>query len=172
MAAKKVVIFIEDFYNELEFWVPYYRLLEAGAQVFVAGPHKRAIHKSKIGMPGPKTDAALGEVDARDMDGLVIPGGYAPDRMRRDPDCLELTRKIFEQGKPVAMICHAGWVPISAGILKGKKGTSFFAIKDDVVNAGLEWVDESVVVDGNLISSRSPDDLPDFCREIVKALGL
>lgn len=172
MAAKKVVIFIEDLYNELEFWVPYYRLLEAGARVIVTGPEKGKVHKSKIGLPGAKTEAAFGEIDAREMDGLVIPGGYAPDRMRRDKDCLELTRKMFEQGKPVAMICHAGWVPVSAGILEGKKGTSYFAIKDDVVNAGLTWVDESVVVDGNLISSRSPDDLPDFCREIVKALGL
>jgi len=172
MSRKTVAIFIDDLYNELEFWIPYYRLKEAGADVLVVGAEKGKIYKSKVGLPGAPTDASYAEIKAGELDGLVIPGGYAPDHMRRHKACIDLTREIFDQGKPVAMICHAGWVPASAGILKGKKGTSFFAIKDDVVHAGLTWVDEPVVVDGNLISSRTPDDLPQFCKALVKALGL
>jgi protease I len=111
------------------------------------------------------------EIEANEFDGLVIPGGYAPDIMRRSPKLLQLTREIFQAGKPVAFICHAGWVPISAGIVKGKRGTSVGAIKDDLVNAGMLWEDSPVVVDGNLISSRTPADLPQFCRAIIAALG-
>jgi protease I len=105
-----------------------------------------------------------------DFDGLVIPGGYAPDIMRRSKKLLQLTREIYDEGKPVAFICHAGWVPISAGIVRGKRGTSVGAIKDDLVNAGLAWEDSPVVVDGNLISSRTPADLPDFMRALIKSL--
>jgi protease I len=115
-------------------------------------------------------DVAAADVSAKDFDGVVIPGGYAPDMMRRHKAILDLVKGCFEQGKPVAAICHAGWVPISAGILKGKTATCFFAIKDDMINAGVRYVDQEVVVDGNLITSRKPDDLPAFCRELVKAL--
>ena len=116
-------------------------------------------------------DTSVDEVLARDFDGLVIPGGYAPDIMRRSAKLLSLTREIFEAGKPVAFICHAGWVPISAGIVRGKRGTSVGAIKDDLVNAGMLWEDSPVVVDGNLISSRTPADLPVFCKALIKALN-
>ena len=115
-------------------------------------------------------DASVDEVLAQDFDGLVIPGGYAPDILRRSAKVLALTREIFEAGKPVAFICHAGWVPISAGIVRGKRGTSVGAIKDDLVNAGMLWEDSPVVVDGNLISSRTPADLPAFCKALIKAL--
>jgi protease I len=167
---KKGAILIEDMYNELEFWVPYYRMLEAGVEMTVAGPQAGVTYKSKIGM-GATSNAAASDLNGADFDLVIIPGGYAPDRMRRDAGMLKLVRDAHEAGKIVAFICHAGWVPISAGIVKGKKLTSFFAIKDDLVNAGAEWVDAAVVVDGNMITSRTPDDLPDFCHAIVEALA-
>lgn len=110
-------------------------------------------------------------LDARDFDGLVIPGGYAPDILRRSSQVLQLTREIHGAGKPVAFICHAGWVPISAGIVKGRRGTSVGAIRDDLVNAGMRWEDSPVVVDGNLITSRTPADLPHFCKALIRALS-
>ena len=116
-------------------------------------------------------DTTVDKVSARDFDALVIPGGYAPDILRRHQKVLELTRDIFEAGKPVAFICHAGWVPISAGIVRGRRGTSVGAIKDDLVNAGMIWEDSPVVVDGNMITSRTPADLGPFCRAIIGALG-
>ena len=127
-------------------------------------------YASKHGYPV-KADVQAEQVDAVEYDAVVIPGGFAPDLMRRSPAMVKLVRDAFNQGKVVAAICHAGWMPVSAGILRGKRATSFFSIKDDLVNAGATWVDAEVVVDGNLITSRKPDDLPAFCREIVKALG-
>ena len=127
------------------------------------------IYQGKRGYPI-TVDTSVDEVQARDFDGLVIPGGYAPDILRRSAKVLALTREIFEAGKPVAFICHAGWVPISAGIVRGRRGTSVGAIKDDLVNAGMIWEDSAVVVDGNLISSRTPSDLPAFCKALIKAL--
>jgi protease I len=115
-------------------------------------------------------DTSVDQLDAKDFDGLVIPGGYAPDIMRRSPKLLQLTREIHDAGKPVAFICHAGWVPISAGIVKGRRGTSVGAIKDDLVNAGMLWEDSPVVVDGNLISSRTPADLPQFMGALIRCL--
>jgi protease I len=115
-------------------------------------------------------DTSVDQIEAADFDGLVIPGGYAPDIMRRSAKLLQLTREIYQAGKPVAFICHAGWVPISAGIVRGKRGTSVGAIKDDLVNAGMLWEDSPVVVDGNLISSRTPADLPQFCKALIAAL--
>ena len=115
--------------------------------------------------------AAAADLSAEDFDGVIIPGGYAPDRMRRHKAMLDLVRGIFRRGGVVAMICHAGWVPISAGIVEGKTVTSVSAIRDDLLNAGAEWVNQEVVVDGNLISSRGPDDLPAFCRAIIAALA-
>jgi protease I len=167
---KKGAILIEDLYNELEFWVPYYRLIEAGVEMTVVGPKADTTYKSKIGMAA-TSDAAASDLNGADFDVVVIPGGYAPDRMRRDAGMVDLVRDAYDAGKLVAFICHAGWLPISAGIVKGKKLTSFFAIKDDLVNAGAEWVDAAVVRDGNLITSRTPADLPDFCRAIVEALA-
>jgi protease I len=167
---KKGAILIEDMYNELEFWVPYYRLIEAGLEMTVVGPKADTTYKSKIGMAA-TSDAAAADLNGADFDVVVIPGGYAPDRMRRDAGMVKLVRDAHDAGKLVAFICHAGWLPISAGIVKGKKLTSFFAIKDDLVNAGAEWVDAAVVVDGKMITSRTPADLPGFCRAIVDALS-
>jgi len=168
LKGKKVAILAENMYQEMELWVPYYRLKEEGADVKVVAPEKKT-YTSKLGYPV-NADVAAAEVSSKDFDGVVIPGGYAPDMMRRYPAMLKLVKDCFAEGKPVAAICHAGWVPISAGILKGKTATCFFAIKDDMINAGAKYVDEEVVVDGNLITSRKPDDLPAFCRELVKAL--
>src|SRR6266540_3482072 len=157
-----VLFFAAPLYEDLELWYPKIRLEEEGARTVVAGLGERT-YQGKRGYPI-TVDAGVDQVSAADFDGLVIPGGYAPDILRRSARVLQLVREIYGAGKPVAFICHAGWVPISAGILRGKQGTSVGAIKDDLVNAGLLWEDSPVVVDGNLISSRTPADLPQFCR--------
>ena len=169
LKGKRIAILAENLYQEMELWVPYYRLKEVGATVKVIGTGSAKSYTSKHGYPV-AVDAAADEVKAKDFDAVVIPGGYAPDLMRRSTAMVGLVREAFQQGKVVAAICHAGWMLCSAGILKGKTATCFHAIKDDMVNAGARYVDEEVVVDGNLITSRKPDDLPAFCREIVKAL--
>jgi len=165
LTGKRIAILIEDMYNEQEFWYPYYRMKEAGAKVTVVGTGAKEYH-SKIGMSAPGGVTAE-SVNASDYDAVIVPGGYAPDRMRRNPAMIKLVREGFSQGKIVAAICHAGWGLVSAGILKGKKATCVPSIKDDIVNAGAIYVDQEVVRDGNLITSRSPDDLPAFCREII-----
>ena len=169
LKGKRVAILAENLYQEMELWVPYYRLKEAGAAVKVIGTGSAKSYTSKHGYPV-AVDAAADEVKAKEFDAVIIPGGYAPDLMRRSTAMVGLVREAFQQGKVVAAICHAGWMLCSAGILKGKTATCFHAIKDDMVNAGARYVDEEVVVDGNLITSRKPDDIPAFCREIIKAL--
>lgn len=169
LKGKKVIILIEQMYNDLELWYPYYRLKEAGAQVVVVGPARGEEYAGKSGIPC-KADASAGEITAADVDGIVIPGGYAPDHMRRHPSMVTLVKESFEANKVVAAICHAGWMLASAEIVEGGTVTSFFAIKDDLVHAGARWVDEEVVVDGKLITSRKPDDLPAFMRAIITAL--
>lgn len=170
LKGKKVFILVENLYQELEVWYPYYRLKEEGAEVKAVGTGSAASYTSKFGYPI-TAELAADKVSAKDCDAVVIPGGYAPDILRRYPAVLKLVRETYEQGKVVAAICHAGWVLASAGVLKGKRATCFSAIKDDVIHAGAEYVDQEVVVDGNLITSRKPEDLPAFCREIIKALG-
>ena len=165
---KVILFFAGPLYEDLELWYPKIRLEEEGARTVVAGTGEKT-YQGKRGYPL-TVDTSVDEIRAEDFDGLVIPGGYAPDIMRRSQKLLQLTREIFQAGKPVAFICHAGWVPISARIVKGKRGTSVGAIKDDLVNAGLLWEDSPVVVDENLISSRTPADLPQFCRAIIAAL--
>ncbi len=163
-----VLFFAAQLYEDLELWYPKLRLEEEGYTCVVAGLGEKT-YQGKRGYPvSPDTTVDL--VDARDFDALVIPGGYAPDILRRYPKVLEITRQIFDAGKPVAFICHAGWVPISAGIVRGKRGTSVGAIKDDLVNAGMTWEDSPVVVDGNMITSRTPADLPVFAKAIIAAL--
>jgi deglycase len=166
---KTILFFAGPLYEDLELWYPKIRLEEEGARTVVAGTGEKT-YQGKKGYPI-TVDTGVDQIRASDFDGLVIPGGYAPDIMRRSPKLLQLTREIFQAGKPVAFICHAGWVPISAGIVKGKRGTSVGAIKDDLVNAGLIWEDSPVVVDGNLISSRTPADLGVFCRALIAALA-
>lgn len=170
--GKNIAILAEDNYEDLELWYPYLRMKEAGADsVVVVGMPGVDTYNSKHGYPV-KVDLTTDRAAAGQFDAIIIPGGYAPDRMRRHSAMLDLVRKVFEQGGVVAFICHAGWVPISAGILSGKKVTSVSAIKDDLLNAGAEWLDQEVVVDGNLISSRDPDDLPAFCRAIINVLSV
>jgi protease I len=170
LAGKKVFILVETTYNDLEFWYPYYRLKEAGAEVVVIGPVGGMIYSGKAGLPV-KADAGMAEVTAADCDGLIIPGGYAPDHMRRHPAMVQLVKDCVEAGKVVAAICHAGWMLASAGVLKGRTVTAFFAIKADLVHAGADFVDREVVVDGNIITSRTPDDLPPFMRAIIEKLA-
>jgi protease I len=165
---KTVLFFAGPLYEDLELWYPKIRLEEEGARTIVAGTGEKS-YQGKRGYPI-TVDTSVDQISAEDFDGLVIPGGYAPDIMRRSAKLLQLTREIYQAGKPVAFICHAGWVPISAGIVQGKRGTSVGAIKDDLVNAGLIWEDSPVVVDGNLISSRTPADLPVFCKALIAAL--
>ncbi len=167
--GKKIAILAENNYNTRELWYPYYRMIEAGAEVKIVGAKGAKEYVSKVGLPV-KVDVDAEDVDPNEFDAVIIPGGYAPDLMRRHESMLRLVRKMNQTGKVVATICHAGWVAISAGILEGKKFTCTPAIKDDVINAGAEYVDEEVVVDGNLISSRKPDDLPAFCRAIIERL--
>ena len=167
--GKKVVIPVESLFNTFEFWYPYYRLKEAGADVTVVGSGSADTYTGKPGTEV-KVDVSIEQVSADNYDGMVIPGGYAPDIMRRYPKMVQLVKDLFDGGKVVAAICHAGWMLASAEILQGKTVTSFFAIKDDLVHAGAEWVDQEVVVDGNLITSRTPDDLPAFMRAVIAAL--
>ena len=168
LTGKRIAILIEDMYNENEFWYPFYRMKEAGAKVTVVGTGAKEYH-SKIGMPA-SGGVAAESINATGFDAVIIPGGYAPDRMRRNQAMVKLVRDCSAQGKIVAAICHAGWVLVSAGILKGKKAACVPSIKDDIVNAGAIYFDQEVVRDGNLITSRSPDDLPAFCREIITAM--
>jgi protease I len=170
LKGKRVAVLAENLYQELELWYPLLRLREAGAETFVVGTGSAERYESKHGYPV-AVDVAAGDVSADEVDAVVVPGGYAPDRMRRYPAVLDLVRGAFEQGKVVAAICHAGWVLASAGVLEGKRATCVYAIKDDVINAGATYVDEEVVVDGNLITSRTPSDLPAFCRAIIAALS-
>ena len=170
LKGKRVAILAENLYQEMELWVPYYRLREEGAEVKVVGAGGAKSYASKHGYPV-SVDAQADQVSAVEFDAVVIPGGYAPDIMRRHPAMVKLVREAHQQGKVVAAICHAGWMLASADILRGKRATGFHSIKDDMVHAGATWADQEVVVDGNLITSRKPDDLPAFCREIVKALS-
>ncbi len=170
LKGKKIIVLIEEMFNDQEFWYPYYRLKEAGAQVVVVGSGSAGQYKGKSGTLA-KPDMSADQIDAADFEGLIIPGGYAPDMMRRYPKMVQLVKSIFEAGKVVAAVCHAGWMLASAEILEGRTVTSFFAIKDDLVHAGATWVDEEVVVDGNLITSRTPDDLPAFMRAIIREIG-
>lgn len=169
LEGKRVAVLAEDQYENLELWYPYMRLREAGAEVVIVGPEKKS-YASKEGYPA-EAEYAAADAEPAHFDGVVIPGGYAPDKLRRYPEILEFVRRIHNDGKTVAFICHAGWVPISANIVSGRRVTSVKAIKDDLVNAGADWVDEEVVIHRNLISSRTPDDLPAFGRAIVEVLA-
>ena len=169
LKGKKMIILAEQMVNDQEFWYPYYRLKEAGAEVVVVGSGSAEVYTGKAGTQI-KVDKGAGQISSSDFDGIVIPGGYAPDMMRRYPEMVQLVRALFEARKTVAAICHAGWMLASAKILKGRTVTSFFAIKDDLIHAGAIWVDQDVVVDGNLITSRKPDDLPAFMRAVIDAL--
>ena len=170
LKGKKVAILVDQMYQEMEVWVPLYRLQEAGVETITVGAEAGKTYPSKLGYPC-TAQKSYNEVSADDFDGIVVPGGFAPDHIRRHPKANQLVADINAQGKLVAAICHGPWVLCSAhGMLKGRKVTSFFAIKDDVVNAGAEWSDAEVVVDNNLVTSRKPEDLPAFCLACVNVL--
>lgn len=170
LEGRRVAILAEELYEDIELWYPYYRLKEAGAEVTIVGTGAES-YLSKHGYPV-RPDLSAEQAAAEEFDAVVVPGGYAPDRMRRSPAMVELVRNADRQGKVVAAICHAPWLLISAGIVSGRRATSYFSIKDDLVNAGATYLDEEVVVDGNLITSRRPADLPAFCRAVISALGV
>lgn len=165
---KKIAVLVENQYHVLEAWYPYLRLRESGFDTVFIGTGKDE-YKSKEGYPA-KAELKIETVKPDDFSGVIIPGGWAPDYLRRYESVLYFVKEMFDSGKLVASICHAGWVLVSAGILKGKKATCFSAIKDDIINAGAEYTDKDVVIDDNLITSRNPYDLPVFCAEIVKFL--
>jgi protease I len=169
LKGKRAAILVEENYNEFELWIPFYRLKEEGVEVSVIGSGTDKVYTGKYGIPAP-VDKNAGDVSANDFDAIIIPGGYAPDKMRLHPEMVGLVRDSFTSGKVVASICHAGWMLASADIVKGKKATSYIAIKDDMINAGALWEDSEVVRDGNLITSRKPDDLPAFCRTVIQAM--
>jgi protease I len=170
LRGKRVAILVERDFQDMEVMYPYYRLKEAGATVLTVGVETKE-YQGKHGYPI-KAEKRAADVAARDLDAIVVPGGWAPDFLRRDPAVLALVRDALEQQKVVGAICHALWVLCSVkGALEGRRVTSFFAIKDDVVNAGGEWVDQEVVVDRNLITSRKPDDLPAFARALIESLA-
>jgi protease I len=162
-------VLVEQQYQEMEVWYPVYRLKEAGCKVTLVGPEAGHTYPSKLGYPC-KSDKAAKDVKADDFDLIVIPGGFAPDYLRRDAAILKLVSTMAEQGKVVAAICHGPWVLCSTQALKGRRATCFFAIKDDVQNAGATYVDAEVVRDGNLVTSRKPDDLPAFLQAIGQAV--
>jgi len=166
---KTAAILVEDLYQEMEVWYPAYRLREEGIRTVFVGMGKSE-YKSKLGYPV-TAEADAREVTAKQFDAIVVPGGYAPDILRRHEAVNRLVADLFKAKKVVAAICHGLWVCVSAGILKGRTATCFFAVKDDVINAGATYVDKEVVVDGNLITARKPDDLPAFMREMLKALA-
>lgn len=170
LQGKKAAVLVENYYQELEVWYPLLRLREAGVEAVTVGPKAGETYKSKLGYPV-TADRAIADVSASEFDAVVVPGGWAPDYMRRNPKFAQLLRDADAAKIPIAAICHGGWMLCSAGILKGRRATCFFSIRDDLVNAGVDYVDEPVVVDGNIITSRVPDDLPAFCRAILEALG-
>lgn len=171
LKGKRAIVIIDQIYQEMEVWYPLYRLREEGVEVTLVGPEAKVSYPSKLGYPA-VSDKAAADVSMKDYDCLIIPGGYAPDHMRRHKAMNQIVSDAMQQNKVVAAICHAGWMLCSApGALRGRRVTSFFAIKDDMVNAGAEWVDAEVVRDKNLITSRKPDDLPAFMRTTIAALA-
>ncbi|MCB1072675.1 MAG: type 1 glutamine amidotransferase [Chlamydiales bacterium] len=166
---KKIVALTHHTFEDLELMYPVIRMREEKIEVVIAGLEKEVIYKGKNGYSC-KSDSAFKDLRASDYDGALIPGGFAPDKVRQIPEVLDLIQKLHQEKKMIAFICHGGWVPISAKILKGRKATGTIAIKDDLENSGAIWVNEPVVVDGHLISSRTPTDLPFFGRAIVEFL--
>ncbi len=170
LLGKHIACLVEEEFEDLELWVPVMRLREEGAMVTLVGSGRMDSFRGKYGIPA-KPDANIDQVRAEQFDAVLVPGGWAPDKLRRYPAITALVRSMYLEGKIIASICHGGWVLISAGIVKGHKATGSIAIKDDLVNAGAEWVDESAFRDGNLVWGRVVDDIPNFCRQLVQALS-
>ncbi len=168
LSHHRVLFFVGDIYEDLELWYPLYRLQEAGAETVIAG-ETLDVFAGKHGYPC-QAEALIDDMNESEFTALVIPGGFMPDKLRRNPKVLELTRSFDQSRKMIAMICHAGWIPISAGILRGRTVTSTPGIKDDLTNAGATWIDQDVVTDGHILSARRPPDLPAFGRAIIEYL--
>lgn len=167
---KKIAILVEKMYEDLELWYPYFRMQEEGAKVDLIGPEAGKKYDSKHGYPA-KTDKSITNVSGNDYDMVIIPGGYSPDHMRRNPKMIEFVQEVYDNGGYAAAICHGGWMLASADIIRNKKMTCYYSIKDDIENAGAKFIDEPVVNDGRIITSRNPFDLPHFCREIITTLA-
>jgi len=167
--TKAIAILTEQQHEDPELWYPYYRLKEAGYKALLVGPKAGEIYKSKHGYEA-KSDTGIADISVQDIDGVVIPGGYSPDYMRKNPKMVQLVSDAVAKNKTVAAICHGPWMLCSARVLKGKRATSYKSIKDDLENAGAHWIDEEVVVDGCLITSRTPDDLPVFMKAVLENL--
>ena len=168
-SPKTIAILVEDLYQVLELWYPILRLKEDGIKTAIIGTGSKTSYGSKEGYPA-KVDCSIDQVDAQDFDGVIIPGGFAPDFLRRYDKIITFVRQLHDDGKVVAAICHGGWLLVSADIIRGRKVTCFFAIKDDLKAAGGNYVDQEVVVDKNIITSRKPEDLSAFVREIIKLI--
>lgn len=169
-AVQRILIFVGDDYEDLELWYPKLRLIEAGASVTVAGLEDKKVYRGKNGYPC-LSDTSIEYIDAENFHGVICPGGWMPDKLRRDPKVLSLTREFAQAGKLVAAICHGGWIPISADVYRGVRVTGSAGIKDDLINAGGVFEDAPVVVDRHFVSSRKPDDLPAFCQGILAVLS-
>ncbi|CAN5715407.1 type 1 glutamine amidotransferase domain-containing protein [soil metagenome] len=169
LSGKKIAILVAEGFEDLEYWVTVMRLQEEGAEVVSVGPNLEPV--SGKNALAAQADVVASDVDASELSGVVIPGGWAPDKLRRYPDITGLVRDVHEQGKVVGIICHGGLVAISAGIVEGVRATGSLGIKDDLVNAGATWVDKAAFREGNLVWGRVVPDIPDFCRELVEALA-
>ncbi len=167
---KRILALVSDDFEDLELWYPILRLREEGCTVITAGEKKGQLFHGKYGVPC-TSDLSFLDVKTEEFDGLLVPGGWAPDRLRRFPEVLEIVRRMNEDGKVIGEICHAGWVLISAGILKGRKVTSTPGIRDDMENAGAHWLDTASVVDGNVVSARRPPDLPEYMKDYIAVLS-
>lgn len=172
LSGKRVAVLVDEGFEDLEFWVVLMRLQEEGAQTLVVGAKGGESFRSKSGGLTATSERGAADVDADDLDGVVVPGGWAPDKLRRDPAVTALVRRVYERRRIVGSICHAGLVLISAGVVKGHRATGSLGIKDDLVNAGAMWVgDHAAFRDGNIVWGRVVPDIPDFCRELVEALA-
>ena len=169
LSGKKIVVLVAEGFEDLEYWVPVMRLQEEGAEVISVGPSTDPVH-GKNALQA-TADATADDVDASELDGIVVPGGWAPDKLRRYPEITDLVRTVHERGKTVGIICHGGLVAISAGIVEGVRATGSLGIKDDLENAGATWVDKPAFREGNLVWGRVVEDIPAFCRELVAALA-
>ena len=169
LSNQRILVIVGDIYEDLELWYPKLRMLEAGAEVVVAGPEANTVYAGKNGYPC-KSDAALHAIDPSAFDGLLVPGGFMPDKLRREQVVLDIVRHFHDEQKLIAAICHGGWIPISAGVYRGIRVTGSLGIKDDLINAGAIWEDAAVVVDNHHVSSRKPDDLPEFCKGMLEVL--